>query len=185
MGQTEAPLIVKPYVATHDALGAAGADGRRHGPHLRRRDGGLHRHGRRPRRHPGHQRHGRARARSTCRSSCCRRPSKPADARHASRWPSSAVTSTSSTRPRRARPTGMRLALNVAAMLIAFLAFIALFNFVLGLISPGAVAGVGCSRVAVRAGGLPPGRRRRRTCRRWPTCSAPNWWPTSSWRSPR
>src|SRR5262249_17291167 len=32
---------------------------------------------------------------------------------------------------------GMRLALNIAAMLIAFLAFIALFNSLLGLVSPG------------------------------------------------
>ena len=58
MGQTEAPLIVKPYIAAHDALGTAGADGRRHGPHFRQSDGGLHRHGRRRRRYPDHERDG-------------------------------------------------------------------------------------------------------------------------------
>ena len=36
MGQTEAPLIVKPYVAAHDAVGAARPHGRRHGDDLRR-----------------------------------------------------------------------------------------------------------------------------------------------------
>ena len=41
-----------------DAVGTAGAHGRRHGPHLRQPDGGVHRHGRRRGRHPCHQRHG-------------------------------------------------------------------------------------------------------------------------------
>ena len=49
MGQTEAPLIVKPYIPRHDAVGVAHDDGRRHGPHLGRADGGLHGHGRRRR----------------------------------------------------------------------------------------------------------------------------------------
>ena len=44
--------------AADDQLGAVRADGQRHGPHLRRHDGGLHQLRRRPGRRPGHVRHG-------------------------------------------------------------------------------------------------------------------------------
>jgi concentrative nucleoside transporter, CNT family len=47
---------------------------------------------------------------------------------------------------RPARPTGMKLAINVAAMLIAFLAFIALFDYVLALVHPDACRSRACSR---------------------------------------
>ena len=44
VGQTEAPLLIRPYVAHADALGADGGDDRRLRHHRRRRAGGVRRH---------------------------------------------------------------------------------------------------------------------------------------------
>ncbi len=43
VGQTEAPLLIRPYVKTMTKLGADGGDDRRLRHHRRRRDGGLRR----------------------------------------------------------------------------------------------------------------------------------------------
>ena len=67
---------------------------------------------------------------------------------------------------------GTRLAINVAAMLIAFLAFIAMFDYGLGLISPNlslaAIFGWIFAPVAALLGW------RRPISRRWPICSGPS-----------
>ena len=74
---------------------------------------------------------------------------------------------------------GTLLAINVAAMLIAFMAFIAMFDYILG-----ADQSRSCRwRASSRCCSLPSPCSwacRRRTCRRWATCSAPSSWPTSS-----
>ena len=41
IGQTEAPVMIAPYIAGHDDVGAADDDDRRHGARLRRRDARL------------------------------------------------------------------------------------------------------------------------------------------------
>ncbi len=43
MGQTEAPLTIRPYLAAADPVGAHDRDDQRHGAHLRRHHGRLHR----------------------------------------------------------------------------------------------------------------------------------------------
>ena len=43
MGQTEAPLTIRPYPAADDRVGADDGDDVRHGAHLRRHHGRLHR----------------------------------------------------------------------------------------------------------------------------------------------
>ena len=43
MGQTEAPLTIRPFLRAHDAVGADDGDDVGHGAHLRRHHGRLHR----------------------------------------------------------------------------------------------------------------------------------------------
>ena len=49
IGQTEAPLTVRPYISQDDRIRTDHDDDRRHGAHRRRRAGGLRRHARRRR----------------------------------------------------------------------------------------------------------------------------------------
>ena len=136
MGQTEAPLIVKPYVArmTQSELLALMVGG------MATISGGIMavyiQHGRGPGRHPGDERHGGA-----------VRP-VPVQAAAARDWRSRETrgeVTVSDEQPHRnvidaaaaGASDGLRLALNVAAMLIAFLAFIALIDYLLGLVPTG------------------------------------------------
>ena len=177
MGQTEAPLIVKPYIPrmTRSELLALMVGGMAHisgGA-----DGRLHQHGGRPGGHPGYQRDGRPVQPLPGQAVAARRPGMPETrGRRASRRGEKAHANVIDAAAAGASE-GMQLAINIAAMLIAFIAFIALVNCLLGLASArcggwrlgrDAAAAVAAEavRLGVRPGGLPDGRGSGTTCRK-------------------
>ena len=126
--------------AADDQLGAVRADGQRHGPHLGRHDGRVHQLRRRPRGRAHDLRHGLPVQPVPCRSCSCRRSSTPETAGtvHTQKEKSPYVNAIDAAAA--GTQDGLRLALNVAAMLIVFIAFVAMFDALLGGIKPGCLA---------------------------------------------
>ena len=88
MGQTEAPLTIKPFLAGPDGIRTVHRHGQRHGARFRRRDGGLRQDRRRRHQAPADRRdHDRAGHHHAGQRSSSRRPgSRPPRARWISRW---------------------------------------------------------------------------------------------------
>ena len=148
MGQTEAPLTIRPYLPSLDPLRTDDRHDRGHGPRFRRDYGRLHslrRGGQAPaeRRHHDRSRHHsdgenvRARNRRT-RYQSARQERATSDATQVAK---SAVDIDAEAMPKdenvlgaitRGTIDGLHLALNIAAMLISFLALIALVNGIFG-----------------------------------------------------
>ena len=123
LGQTEAPLTIRPYLPRLTQLRAADGDDRGHGPRLGRGDGGVLRvRGRAPA-HPHGRDHDR---RGTILLSKMLVP----ETERPETLGNVAADGDRRQRARRRRGTrdGLHLALNIAAMLIAFLGLIALIN---------------------------------------------------------
>ena len=131
LGQTEAPLDDPAVPAEPDPIGAADGDDLGHGARLGRGDGGLFRLRRRAPAHPDGRDHDGAGddlagedARPRDRAS----PRRSAPFARTTERPDANVLDAAS----RGTREGLRLALNIAAMLISFLALIALVNKGLG-----------------------------------------------------
>ncbi len=148
MGQTEAPLTIRPYLPIADPLRTDDRHDRRHGPRLRRHHGRLHSLRRRgqapaqrrdhdcPRHHPDGENVRAGNRRTSHQSAPQDRSDMMRTRRH--RWsrltsiPSHAKDENVLGAITRGTIDGLHLALNIAAMLISFLALIALVNGIFG-----------------------------------------------------
>jgi CNT family concentrative nucleoside transporter len=131
MGQTEAPLTIKPFHRRHDAVRAVHHHDQRHGARFRSGDGRLRENRRREHRAPAHRRH-----HDRARHHHARQDLLPGSgqAGHRGRVEVKIEKTAVNVIDAAAQGAGdgLRLALNIGAMLIAFLALIAMLNGILG-----------------------------------------------------
>ncbi len=130
LGQTEAPLTIRPYLSQLDQLGIADGDDRGHGARLGRDHGGLFRLWRRAPARPRRGDHDGSRGHFAFQAVTAG-DGIPETLGHVPTLDERADANILDAAARGTRD-GLHLALNIAAMLIAFLGLIALVNLGLG-----------------------------------------------------